>query len=504
LERAVEQDSRAYANRSALDRCRRLIGLLRAGEATDPAAAPKLVRALISQSNLGVRLADWPAARAAAEEALGLAIRLGDTAACVEIWGLLGEIARNSNDHQQALEYYGLALDYYESRGDQLNAARTLNRMALNQQDQGAYDEAMRSFERALALNQAVGDQDVLAHILNNKGLLHWRQSDYRAANACYREALRISQARGDLQRAASVIGNLGLLRWHEGDLDEALECYQQAHALHERLGNRAGMATSLGNQALLYAERCDYEQAVAIYRRAIDGDRELGNEAGLARHLGNLGLIFGNQGRFDEALTHHQQALEIDQRLGKRADVARHMGNLAEIWRHKGEFAQALALYDQTVPLLRELGATYYLCWQLIQQAETLLLCGRPAEAAPLNAEGLALALKAGDPSDVFQGQLLAAQLLAAGGEPERARQRLETLLAGREEARERAVLFHALWRLGGEEGHRQQAIRLYRGAYAEMPNVLDGRRLEELLAGGWTEPWPAPAAAHSGTMEP
>ena len=480
LERAADQARHAFENSSALDYGARLIALLR------QAAAPhSLINALLNQVVVLEHTGAWAAARAIVSEALELASQHELPALQAQARGWLGHLARLASEYAQALEYQIHALHWYQTSDDATGLAQTLNRIGLIYKDQGAFDQALVYHEQALTTIQTNANSMGVAHTMTNIGLIHWHRGDYAQSLAWYETALQISRDVGDKIQISRIFTNMGLTYWHKGEPDQALHYYGQALATEQQLGNRANTARILGNVGMIYVDTHQYTVALSYLDQALALDRELENLAGVARHLGNSGLIYGNEGQFDRAIALHQQALAIDQALGKEADVVRHRGNIAELYRHQKLYPEALQYYDETIPLLRTMGAKYYLCWQLIQKAEVLFLCGRYAEAYEYTTEGLALALVAGDPSDVVFAHVLLAKLRALDGETEQACTALLTLLADTHDQTAQALFSYTLWQLTGTEPYRESALDLYQTLYAQSHYFLDEQRLNELRAG-------------------
>ena len=109
----------------------------------------------------------------------------------------------------------------------------------------GDYDEAARQYQRALDISERLGNQEGMARNYHHLGILALARGDYdEAARQCQR-ALDINERLGNQDGMARNYHQLGILAQARGDYDEAARQYQRALDINERLGNQDGMAAT-------------------------------------------------------------------------------------------------------------------------------------------------------------------------------------------------------------------------------------------------------------------
>jgi tetratricopeptide (TPR) repeat protein len=258
-----------------------------------------------------------------------------------------------------------------------------------------------------------------------------------------------------------------------------------------EELGLRRGVSVCLNNMGIVYARTGHFQEAITHYQRALAIDRELGIKEGYANNIGNLGNVYRKMGRFEEAEQCYREALAIALELGHQEGIARQQLNSAALLKDRQEWPAALDAYSESIESYRQFDDPYSLSAALILKAEVCLELGQQEEAAALNQEGLALAESVQRKDYTFNGRVQRAQLAAANGNNQAARQQLREMFDCATETAEVARLHDELWQIGAGETHRQAAIELYQELSEKTPDITYTNRLAALssVAGGSEE---------------
>ncbi|MGE0790317.1 MAG: protein kinase [Sandaracinaceae bacterium] len=374
-------------------------------ESTRPArAAPYLTRAL--------ELAE------AEREARGAATDAIDEPRVV---GQLAEIALAAGEPVRALELADRALRELEPSRDVLRARlRGVRADALSMR--GRLEEARAELESALAELEDDGDPMETARACASLGwVLGYRLGRNAEGIALGRRALEVASSIFAPAFRASLCGRLGANYLRAGDWDGQLATNQE----DLRLSTMAR------------------------------------DPSGIVRANINLGVCFHNRGALELARSHTERALALAQRCGSHGAAQIAHNNLAMIAFDQGRLDDAERHADAVRESAERTGYRRALPETLITSARIALRRGDPdgAESA------LAMAEQEGDVADLEMANRARAWLEVARGEPERARERLESLL-GRaehdpyERALGRVTLASVLRHLGrGEEADAREA---------------------------------------------
>ena len=491
---AVEQRNAAalMGTLAALMRFFSLSGLFSEGAQMLDAAAKELESeggpALCALWTLQAELLDMQgqldAALALAERAQAWAQRLDDSARLAQAQLALGSVWTRKGAYERAFAAYAEALAFFQGAADGRGAARAWMGRAATLWQVGDYAGSLEAHRQALLLLQAQADRVGIAACVGSMGLAHYKRGEYEAALACYRQALELAEQLGNRYAIAKTANNMAAVYHDQGRFDAALAALRRGLELDEALGNRLGVALRLGNIGLIQWRLGNYADALESDHAALRLHQELGHKKGVSICQGNIGIVHWHRGEYVAALDYHQQALALDQEIGNREGVARHLSNIGCIYKDMGETETALSYYDQALALHQDQGIPYFHCEALVRKAEALFLLGRHDEAEALNAAGLRLALEIGRQDTRFNGEVLAARLLHARGDPAAARERFMALLAASDDQTEQAALHYELWRLDRAPQHGQTALALYRQLFARTPNIEYQKRIRQLEA--------------------
>ena len=294
--------------------------------------AEALARALDDRARLGrvlVRMAqlrrltgDADGAIAAGQQALELAVALGDRAL-----------------QMQAAYYLGLA---YQAISDFGRAAELLRwNMEAADRESGTPSTDMRSRSRAR-----------LATLLGALGA-------FAEGRRHGEEALRLATVDGRGQTSIIAHSHLGSLYLAQGDLAHAIGVLEQGLALCRASGNRsdlrpiaAGLGYAQALQGRLAEGRALLEEASseALHTHALQGQAE---------RTTWLSEVCRLAGRGEEAEQHACQALALARQFKERGHEALALHQLGVVYAHADppDVAQATAHYRQALALAEELG---------------------------------------------------------------------------------------------------------------------------------------------------
>jgi predicted ATPase len=331
---------------------------------------------------------------------------------------LAGEIAAESYQNHQAIEYYKRALAFtplndlktqYDilidrvelfnrigNRPAQLKDLQTLERVALQLNDQqrlakvkvsyakyyfivGNYSSTIKTSEQVIAIAREIGDADLSLGVY-----VIWSHALFRSGNP--EEAMRhamdgLSLARraGKRVEEGKSLSSLGLIALEYKDPGLAQGYLEEALVIARETKERTLESRSLQNlaNAAAYVQR-DYLRARAYYEQAYALSVELGDRYGQGLCLGNIGWVCGMLGEFSVAQKCHVQALSIAREIGHFFHEAYTLMNLSGLAEAQGNAQEAVQYAEQANVICKEKGDKPSEAWSCLYLGYAYTLAGQ------------------------------------------------------------------------------------------------------------------------------
>ncbi len=268
-------------------------------------AEPSAVRSTLARqlAEMHYRLGDFPAARAAIEQARAAATTDRDRA---------GALAMLSEMTSAGL---------------------------------GDFAGAQTILAQAVPMARASGDEMTLCRALYALGDVHYRLGKPEDAKAALVESLTLARSLGDLSRELWALNMLGLVAGQLGNAAEEEQLYTEVLTRATAAGNRDRAMVALNNLGTLAEERGDFAAAQTCYRQAITIAREIGSQSRAALFFYNLASIDLQLGQFDAARAGLREGLALALRLGASPRVVLAVFLFAILIYAEGQTERALAL---------------------------------------------------------------------------------------------------------------------------------------------------------------
>ena len=130
---------------------------------------------------------------------------------------------------EERVRYRGLAVEIFETLGDNEWLGKALNNLGIDAYYAGEWDEAVALYERGRAALMRAGDVVEAAVLVNNMAEIRSDQGHYEQAEAHFLDALATCRAAGFGQGVGIIQTNLGRLASRRGAADSAAEFFNQA-----------------------------------------------------------------------------------------------------------------------------------------------------------------------------------------------------------------------------------------------------------------------------------
>ncbi|MEH2263297.1 CHAT domain-containing protein [Nostoc sp.] len=235
--------------------------------------------------------------------------------------------------------------------------ALRLNRLGVQQLNNGQFQEALKTFEQVLVIVKKIGDTAGESANLNNIGEVYRNLEQYAKALEFFEQALAIAKQIGDTAGEGRTLNNIGAVYDNLGKYAKALESYQQALAILKQIGDTTVESTTLNNLGKVYQILGQYDKALESYQQALAILKQIGDTAGEGRTLNNLGELYHNLGKYAKALESYQQALAIRKQIGDTAGEGRTLYNLGRVYHNLGKYAKALEFFEQALGIFKQIG---------------------------------------------------------------------------------------------------------------------------------------------------
>ena len=358
LLKAAEKTAAAFGIREALALYEEALAVTRRLGGRVPAETLMTVHRARSDLLFGV--GEYPAARAAAEELLALARRVGDRRSEATALIQSSNAAQWMEDFEAALARAQEAVHVSEASGDQFGLAGALSVRAFVLEVQGNQEEAVPEIERALAISRSIGNFGLQGEVAFLGTLPPIWQGRFRDALAVSREGVQIGREHRLLVPLIRCLWSEGVARAGVGEYELALRALEEGLGLAERLADERLVSRFLNTVAWLRIDCGDLDAGLDVGARALEMARRSRHATGLER----VAFIQSNHGVAHLArgdLPAAADALDEAHRIVQNPPVSRWMtwryamhclATMGELALARGDLDAAARLADQSLEI--------------------------------------------------------------------------------------------------------------------------------------------------------
>jgi DNA-binding SARP family transcriptional activator len=183
-------------------------------------------------------LEDWPAAEAAAQQALACYERLGEPSQVGHTLVYLGAIAGLSGRDEEVPVHMRRALTLFETVDDQMGIGVAYSNLAEYYCQSGDYEKSLACCWRSLRACRRTGDTDIMTAAWLIMGQVHQNRAELTRSLACYRTAARLSAAIEDRYKRAVALSSAAEVHLERGSRGDAVRAWREALDLLDLLGH--------------------------------------------------------------------------------------------------------------------------------------------------------------------------------------------------------------------------------------------------------------------------
>lgn len=297
--------------RQAIEHYQKGINLLKDGP-----PCLELVRLYEEAASLYMHTGDNMLAIYAAEKALRLAERLGETRAASRAHGIFGRVFGRIGDTAKARENLEKSVDL--ARGsDHAETIRALLTLGYHLEvSEADYEGAEKAYSEGQKLAERTGDLPSLVELHSALAQIAAYRADWTAAARSTEASVEVAEREGLVGKLSFPYGLRGLLRWRDGSLEEAERAFRRAQELAEQVGWSEIQFSALFGLALVLRDRGDHTAAVTALDRALDVCERAGLVAQSVQVMSLRAVILALAERPDDAREAASEAAALADRL--------------------------------------------------------------------------------------------------------------------------------------------------------------------------------------------
>lgn len=287
---------------------------------------------------------------AACTQALHAATDAGDDRARMALLDLLGHLAHNLGDFDQAVTHHQQMLATARALPDLDAEAEALRNVGSHLKQQGRPRDALRQYRMSLTVSRRAGNTEAEIMALNFIGVATTFAGEPAAAVPWHDQSRDLADRTGNHEPVHRALNGLGIAHWALGDLDTSLALHHQVLTYCRDAGRAFGEMSSLACLAECHLDAADAAQARSLADEALtlaqrQGDRRV--EANLIRIIATI----------EHDRDRYEQALSLSREIGFRYGEATALLGLASALRGTDP-RTALTHSEYALALMRENGA--------------------------------------------------------------------------------------------------------------------------------------------------
>jgi tetratricopeptide (TPR) repeat protein len=224
----------------------------------------------------------------------------------------LAEIYNETNQLNEALNYYGVVLPIAEELKNEFMIARAYVGIAVAYQRQKKYALALEYFNKGLQLCDQADGAVVRARILTDMGVYYFEMGDYESAISYQQQALAIREELKIVNAPVTNLIHLGEIYRKQGRFDEALDVLQRGLLLAEELKVKMKVFQIHKLLSDIYLSKGDSAKCF-FHHKAFHEIKEEVQHEDSERKIKNLHLVFEAEQTMQENVVIKAQKKEIE-----------------------------------------------------------------------------------------------------------------------------------------------------------------------------------------------
>lgn len=278
-----------------------------------------------------------------------------DTAACprcvMRAYNMLGTVALNKGNYQEAIEHYYHARDIARSMSILKAEAAILNNISIIYTRQGNYKKAIDNLQMSLYVKVLLGDSLGVAASSLNIGAIYADTKRPELARPCYERAERIYRSSDYQYELATALNNIGMTYEQEKVYDKALPFYMEALKLRRDLKDSVNLYQSFSAIADVFIRKQQPAKALEYVTQGVQITGQYGMNGELAALYAQQAEIFQKMGDNPRA----EEALLQARLIANRLNIKPLLQNIGEIYLFQSDIYMKMKKYEKSEIMLNE-----------------------------------------------------------------------------------------------------------------------------------------------------
>lgn len=249
-------------------------------------------------------------------------------------------------------------LDLLGQEGHFAAKAKGYNLLAIAQDRQGKYQDALIAFQHSIDLWQIASNEYQVKRVENNLAVTYSKMGNWSQASEVYHKVLNFFDKRvKDRNRLAVISTSLGLLEYLQGNYDVSAELQRRAIELADELEIQWVRTPARVNLALVHLAWNQWEQAETLASESIKIETEYKINQSVSEAYRILALIEMGRGQIDEAYHYAQKAVDFACKQKDELEEGAAERVLGQALRLAKDFEVAASHLQRSLNLLEEVG---------------------------------------------------------------------------------------------------------------------------------------------------
>ena len=411
-----------------------------------------------------------------------LALELGDKKGAANAIGNQGNVYCSRGDIEKALECYGIDRKISEEIGDKRGYGIACGNLGSAFSSLGDYDKALENYDIYLRISREIGDKRGMGTALGNAGSIHYFQGRTDKALDCFKEYRAISEAVKDKDGIKNADLNIGNIYYYLGKHQKALKCYRNSARIAKSTGDKRGMGIASNNIGNIYRELGRYRESLRFFESAGKIFSQVGDKMAQGTADINIGLVYCETGDFNRAVENIKKGRDAFIKSGDRHAMANAFGSLGQVYHLYNHFEKALENFEKVAGLtgefdIKDPDIARYILWH----SDTLLKMGREEEAEKVNKKAVRAADELGNKDFALLVEIQKCRIMSKRA-LNQALPCYTSLLSQDINDEGKAMIYHDLYLLEGQQEYRAMACRLYQSLNRSRKRQIYRKALMEL----------------------
>lgn len=246
------------------------------------------------------------------QNALRIALRIGEKEEIAILMQKLGIINYNKSEYKKSLLYFQQTLKIYQELGFSMREAELYNSIGSIFYNWHEYEKALENYDLAYNIYKELDHIPNLANALYLKGLIMQKLFKYDESIVWFNKAL-VENTKLDNKNSVVKIHNaIGESYMFQKKYEDALSQFMIAYRIQEKISDRIILAQSLNNLGNVYKELGQFELSNDYLNKSIDISIELDLKLTLIDNYKSYYELYYLQNQSSNALKYYQLYINL------------------------------------------------------------------------------------------------------------------------------------------------------------------------------------------------